>query len=162
MGGRGASGGGYGSSARTRATLATIESAMEKSSIIQEGIQYGASSPFGSGYWTRQLEYEITKESDRQGKEITIKQTDKIVSQLKTYVEREREKIKTQREKERREKAELEEKTRQAKEYFARTYNPNREQRDITSSTYKRADRSLRKQVDSVLGISRKYNRRKR
>lgn len=144
MGGRGASGG---------AVLTSVRSTIERSNTIQDAIRYGARSPFQSAAWVSNLEREISKEAFNRGKEITIKQVDSIVSQLKTHVETERERIRT-------EKAEEAEKTRQAKEYFARTYNPNREQREITSSTYQRADRALRQQVDNVLGISRKRRRR--
>lgn len=36
-----------------------------------------------------------------------------------------------------------------AKKYFREHYDPNREQREITSSTYKRAQKRLQKKVDS-------------
>lgn len=36
-----------------------------------------------------------------------------------------------------------------AKKYFREHYNPNREQREITSSTYKRAQKRLQKKVDN-------------
>lgn len=150
MGGRGSKGARGSGKTNGDAILASIKSTIEQSDIIQDGIHYGLSSPFQSAYWVSALEDEISREAFNRGEEITIKQVDNIVSQLKTYVEKERERIKAEREEEA-------EKTRLAKEYFARTYNQNRGQREITSSTYRRADKALRKHADSVLGISRKY-----
>lgn len=146
MGGRGGAG-----DVSSR-SLSAIKSSMEKSSIIQDAIQYNGPKVFQSSYWITQLENEISKNAFNRGKEITITQTNGIVSQLKKYVEKEHERLKQ-------EKAEEAEKTRIAKEYFARTYNKNKEQREITSVTYKRADKRMTKYVDSVLGITRKRRR---
>lgn len=49
-----------------------------------------------------------------------------------------------------------------AKRYFREHYNPNREQREITSSTYERAQRRLNENVDAYFGRGMEKKRRKR
>lgn len=49
-----------------------------------------------------------------------------------------------------------------AKRYFREHYNPNRGQREITSSTYERAQRRLNENVDSYFGRGMEKRRRKR
>ena len=49
-----------------------------------------------------------------------------------------------------------------AKRYFREHYNPNRGQREITSSTYERAQRRLNENVDSYFGRGMEKKRRKR
>lgn len=48
-----------------------------------------------------------------------------------------------------------------AKRYFREHYNPNRGQREITSSTYERAQRRLNENVDSYFGRGMEKKRRK-
>lgn len=43
-----------------------------------------------------------------------------------------------------------------AKRYFREHYNPNKEPREITSSTYKRAQNRLQSNVEAFLGTSKK------
>lgn len=48
------------------------------------------------------------------------------------------------------------------KRYFREHYNPNREQREITSSTYNRAQNNLQNSVDSFFGRGMKKKRKKK
>ena len=49
-----------------------------------------------------------------------------------------------------------------AKRYFREHYNPNREQREITSSTYKRAQNNLQSSVNSFFGRGMEKKRKKK
>ena len=51
--------------------------------------------------------------------------------------------------------SEEEKKIEYAKKYFREHYNPNKEPREITSASYKRAQSRLQKQVDTFMGIKR-------
>ena len=49
-----------------------------------------------------------------------------------------------------------------AKRYFREHYNPNREQREITSSTYKRAQNNLQGSVNSFFGRGMEKKKKKK
>lgn len=49
-----------------------------------------------------------------------------------------------------------------AKRYFREHYNPNREQREITSSTYKRAQNNLQNSVNSFFGRGMEKKKKKK
>lgn len=58
-------------------------------------------------------------------------------------------------------KTDEERKTAAAKKYFKEHYDPNRQQREITSSTYERAVARTQRDVDNFLGVKRKRKKRR-
>ena len=137
MGGRGASGG----SSSGRLALAAIEREIKERDYIKNSFQDGEKL-LTSAYFVDHVKSDIGKEAFNRGYEITTKQVDsmseKIISGIKPRGQRDADALDKAR--------------KEAKEYFAKTYNPNKEQREITSSTYKRAQGGLKRDADNWFG----------
>lgn len=139
MGGRGSAGGkmnGWGG----------IESKIV--SKFAETVKYGGYTSEklkASPTFVQSVSDAISKEAFMQDREITTKQLNKITNRVIDRLGAKREKTPRETEEQR--------KTREAKEYFKKNYNPNRPQREITSSTYERAQKWLNKDFDKWFGI---------
>lgn len=92
-----------------------------------------------SGVFIDKMEYKIAEiANDINAPDFSIKQTNYVVKRMVKELGSDNPKWSP-------ENVERE----KAKKYFREHYNPNREQREITSSTYKRAQKRLQKKVDS-------------
>lgn len=139
MGGRGASGGTGGKH------IASIEKSIREKDYYKNSYDDGQKL-LTSAYFMGQVKSDIGKEAFNRDYEITTKQVDAMAAKLVGEIKSQKQKRADV------ESTELAQKTREAKEYFARTYNPNRPAREITSSTYKRAQNRLTRGVNNWFG----------
>ena len=135
MGGRGGAGGGIGA----------VRSAVERSEFwksAKSNAYLGAEKLLKSPSFVESVKEAIGKEAFMRDYDITKKQVDTLANKMIKSI------------------AEKKESTEDyAKRYFREHYNPNREQREITSSTYKRAQNNLQNSVDSFFGRGMKKKR---
>ena len=137
MGGRGGAGGG----------LSAVRSAVERSEFwesAKSNAYLGAEKLLKSPTFVESVKQAIGKEAFMRDYDITQRQVDNLTSKMiKGLAEKKAPKKNTTK----KESAED-----YAKQYFREHYNPNREQREITSSTYKRAQNNLQGAVNSFFG----------
>jgi len=147
MGGRGGAGGG----------LSAVRSAVERSEFwesAKSNAYLGAEKLLKSPTFVESVKQAIGKEAFMRDYDITQRQVDNLTSKMiKGIAEKKAPKKNTTK----KESAED-----YAKQYFREHYNPNREQREITSSTYKRAQNNLQNSVDSFFGRGMKKKRKKK
>ena len=146
MGGRGSSSGIRATGGGKGGRFGGIENATV--SDFAEVVKYGgytADKLKKSPTFVQSVSEAISKKAFMQGKEITKKQLNKSTNRVIDKLGEMSQKV-TQETKEQR-------KTREAKEYFKKNYNPNKKKRKITSSTYERAQKRLNKDVNKWLGI---------
>ena len=138
MGGRGGAGGGIGA----------VRSAVERSEFwksAKSNAYLGAEKLLKSPTFVESVKEAIGKEAFMRDYDITKKQVDTLANKMIKSI------------------AEKKESTEDyAKRYFREHYNPNREQREITSSTYKRAQNNLQNSVDSFFGRGMKKKRKRK
>ena len=138
MGGRGGAGGGIGA----------VRSAVERSEFwksAKSNAYLGAEKLLKSPSFVESVKEAIGKEAFMRDYDITKKQVDTLANKMIKSI------------------AEKKESTEDyAKRYFREHYNPNREQREITSSTYKRAQNNLQNSVDSFFGRGMKKKGKKK
>ena len=138
MGGRGGAGGGIGA----------VRSAVERSEFwksAKSNAYLGAEKLLKSPSFVESVKEAIGKEAFMRDYDITKKQVDTLANKMIKSI------------------AEKKESTEDyAKRYFREHYNPNREQREITSSTYKRAQNNLQNSVDSFFGRGMKKKRKRK
>ena len=145
MGGRGGAGG---------TAIGGIRRNVESSDWWQSTKQYTKTPEklLNSPTFMESVKDEIGKEAFMRDYEITTKQVnflaEKMVRELHGKVKTAEKKTESAEE--------------YAKRYFREHYNPNRGQREITSSTYERAQRRLNENVDSYFGRGMEKKRRKR
>ncbi len=145
MGGRGGAGG---------TAIGAIRRNVESSDWWQSAKQYNKvpekllNSPTFMAY----VKDAIGKEAFMRDYEITVKQVNSLAEKMVRELHG---KAKTAEKK-------TESAEEYAKRYFREHYNPNREQREITSSTYKRAQRRLQENVNSYFGRGMEKKKRKR
>lgn len=147
MGGRGGAGVG----------LSAVRSAVERSEFwesAKSNAYLGAEKLLKSPTFVESVKQAIGKEAFMRGYDITQRQVDNLTSKMiKGLAEKKAPKKNTTK----KESAED-----YAKQYFREHYNPNREQREITSSTYKRAQNNLQNSVDSFFGRGMEKKRKKK
>lgn len=147
MGGRGGAGGG----------LSAVRSAVERSEFwesAKSNAYLGAEKLLKSPTFVESVKQAIGKEAFMRDYDITQRQVDNLTSKMiKGLAEKKAPKKNT---------AKKESAEDYAKQYFREHYNPNREQREITSSTYKRAQNNLQNSVDSFFGRGMKKKRKKK
>ena len=138
MGGRGGAGGGIGA----------VRSAVERSEFwksAKSNAYLGAEKLLKSPAFVESVKEAIGKEAFMRDYDITKKQVDTLANKMIKSI------------------AEKKESTEDyAKRYFREHYNPNREQREITSSTYKRSQNNLQNSVDSFFGRGMKKKRKRK
>lgn len=145
MGGRGGAGG---------TAIGAIRRNVESSDWWQSTKQYTKTPEklLNSPTFMESVKDAIGKEAFMRDYEITTKQVNSLAEKMVRELHG---KVKT-----------AEKKTESAEEYekryFREHYNPNRGQREITSSTYERAQRRLNENVDSYFGRGMEKKRRKR
>lgn len=101
------------------------------------------------------LKNAIGKQAFNRGYEITIKQVDSMAQQII-------DKFDSQKKSEMQKIMHEEAKSEEARRYFREHYNPNREQREITSSAYKRAQKRLTQNVENFLGMKEPQKRKRK
>lgn len=147
MGGRGGAGGGIGA----------VRSAVEHSEFwesAKSNAYLGAEKLLKSPTFVESVKEAIGKEAFMRNYDITQKQTDTLTNKMiRALAERKAPKNNN------REKESAED---YAKRYFREHYNPNREQREITSSTYKRAQNNLQNSVNSFFGRGMEKKKKKK
>ena len=142
MGGRGGAGGGIGA----------VRAAVERSEFwksAKSNAYLGAEKLLKSPTFVESVKDAIGKEAFMRDYDITIKQVDTLTNKMIKSIAEKKEATKK--------KESTED---YAKRYFREHYNPNREQREITSSTYKRAQNNLQNSVDSFFGRGMKKKRK--
>ena len=148
MGGRGGAGGGLGA----------VRSAEERSEFwksAKSNAYLGTEKLLKSPTFVESVKQAIGKEAFMRDYDITQRQVDNLTGKMiKSLAEK---KAPKKNNTEKKESAED-----YAKRYFREHYNPNREQREITSSTYKRAQNNLQNSVDSFFGRGMKKKRKKK
>lgn len=146
MGGRGGAGGGIGA----------VRSAVEHSEFwksAKSNAYLGAEKLLKSPTFVESVKEAIGKEAFMRNYDITQKQTDTLTNKMIRSLD----KGKAPKNNNRKESAED-----YAKRYFREHYNPNREQREITSSTYKRAQNNLQDSVNSFFGRGMEKKKKKK
>lgn len=134
--------GGRGATSILAGNLAKIKTEVISAYWIQENLRYSdVDKLIKSPTFMSNLQDEIGKQAFNNGYEITTREVSRLMDESINEMKSQQEKDNA------------------AKEYFKRTYNPNREQREITSSTYERAQRRLNSEVESFLGIKKKRKR---
>ena len=148
MGGRGGAGGGLGA----------VRSAVERSEFwksAKSNAYLGTEKLLKSPTFVESVKQAIGKEAFMRDYDITQRQVDNLTGKMiKSLAEK---KAPKKNNTEKKESAED-----YAKRYFREHSNPNREQREITSSTYKRAQNNLQNSVDSFFGRGMKKKRKKK
>jgi hypothetical protein len=146
MGGRGGAGGGIG----------VVRSAVERSEFwesAKSNAYLGAEKLLKSPTFVESVKEAIGKEAFMRNYDITQKQMDTLTNKMiRALTEK-----KTPKNNNREKSAED-----YAKRYFREHYNPNREQREITSSTYKRAQNNLQGAVNSFFGRGMEKKKKRR
>lgn len=145
MGGRGGSGG---------TAIGAIRRNVESSDWWQSTKQYTKTPEklLNSPTFMESVKDAIGKEAFMRDYEITVKQVNSLAEKMVRELHG---KVKTAEKK-------TESAEEYAKRYFREHYNPNRGQREITTSTYERAQRRLQENVDSYFGRGMEKKRRKR
>lgn len=145
MGGRGGAGG---------TAIGAIRRNVESSDWWQSTKQYTKTPEklLNSPTFMESVKDAIGKEAFMRDYEITTKQVNSLAEKMVRELHG---KVKTAEKK-------TESAEEYAKRYFREHYNPNRGQREITSSTYERAQRRLNENVDSYFGRGMEKKRRKR
>jgi hypothetical protein len=145
MGGRGGAGG---------TAIGKIRRNVESSDWWQSTKQYTKTPEklLNSPTFMESVKNAIGKEAFMRDYEITTKQVNSLAEKMVRELHG---KVKTAEKK-------TESAEEYAKRYFREHYNPNRGQREITSSTYERAQRRLNENVDSYFGRGMEKRRRKR
>lgn len=145
MGGRGGAGG---------TAIGKIRRNVESSDWWQSTKQYTKTPEklLNSPTFMESVKDAIGKEAFMRDYEITTKQVNSLAEKMVRELHG---KVKTAEKK-------TESAEEYAKRYFREHYNPNRGQREITSSTYERAQRRLNENVDSYFGRGMEKKRRKR
>lgn len=147
MGGRGGAGGGIGA----------VRSAVEHSEFWESAksdAYLGAEKLLKSPTFVESVKEAIGKEAFMRNYDITQKQTDTLTNKMIRALAEGKAPKNNNREKESAEDY--------AKRYFREHYNPNREQREITSSTYKRAQNNLQGSVNSFFGRGMEKKKKKK
>ena len=138
MGGRGGAGGGIGA----------LRSAVEHSEFwksAKSNAYLGAEKLLKSPTFVESVKEAIGKEAFMRDYDITQKQVDTLTNKMIRGIAEKKESTENY-----------------AKRYFREHYNPNREQREITSSTYKRAQNNLQSSVNSFFGRGMEKKRKKK
>ena len=147
MGGRGGAGGGIGA----------MRSAVEHSEFwesAKSNAYLGAEKLLKSPTFVESVKEAIGKVAFMRNYDITQKQTDTLTNKMIRALAEGKAPKNNNREKESAEDY--------AKRYFREHYNPNREQREITSSTYKRAQNNLQNSVNSFFGRGMEKKKKKK
>ena len=147
MGGRGGAGGGIGA----------VRSAVEHSEFwesAKSNAYLGAEKLLKSPTFVESVKEAIGKEAFMRDYDITQKQTDTLANKMIRSLDKGKAPKNNNRKKESAEDY--------AKRYFREHYNPNREQREITSSTYKRAQNNLQGSVNSFFGRGMEKKKKKK
>lgn len=147
MGGRSGAGGGIGA----------VRSAVEHSEFwesAKSNAYLGAEKLLKSPTFVESVKEAIGKEAFMRNYDITQKQTDTLTNKMIRALAEGKAPKNNNREKESAEDY--------AKRYFREHYNPNREQREITSSTYKRAQNNLQNSVNSFFGRGMEKKKKKK
>lgn len=147
MGGRVGAGGGIGA----------VRSAVEHSEFwesAKSNAYLGAEKLLKSPTFVESVKEAIGKEAFMRNYDITQKQTDTLTNKMIRALAEGKAPKNNNREKESAEDY--------AKRYFREHYNPNREQREITSSTYKRAQNNLQNSVNSFFGRGMEKKKKKK
>ena len=147
MGGRGGAGGGIGA----------VRSAVEHSEFSESAksnAYLGAEKLLKSPTFVESVKGAIGKEAFMRNYDITQKQTDTLTNKMIRSLDKGKTPKNNNRKKESAEDY--------AKRYFREHYNPNREQREITSSTYKRAQNNLQGSVNSFFGRGMEKKKKKK
>ena len=147
MGGRGGAGGGIGA----------VRSAVEHSEFwesAKSNAYLGAGKLLKSPTFVESVKEAIGKEAFMRNYDITQKQTDTLTNKMIRSLDKGKAPKNNNRKKESAEDY--------AKRYFREHYNPNREQREITSSTYKRAQNNLQDSVNSFFGRGMEKKKKKK
>lgn len=147
MGGRGGAGGGIGA----------VRSAVEHSEFwesAKSNAYLGAEKLLKSPTFVESVKEAIGKEAFMRNYDITQKQTDTLTNKMIRALAEGKAPKNNNREKESAEDY--------AKRYFREHYNPYREQREITSSTYKRAQNNLQNSVNSFFGRGMEKKKKKK
>ena len=147
MGGRGGAGGGIGA----------VRSAVEHSEFwksAKSNAYLGAGKLLKSPTFVESVKEAIGKEAFMRNYDITQKQTDTLTNKMIRSLDKGKAPKNNNRKKESAEDY--------AKRYFREHYNPNREQREITSSTYKRAQNNLQGSVNSFFGRGMEKKKKKK
>ena len=149
MGGRGGAGGGLGA----------LRSAVQHSEFwksAKSNAYLGAEKLLKSPTFVESVKEAIGKEAFMRDYEITQKQVDTLTNKMIRGIAEKKDITKSS-------TTEKKESTENyAKRYFREHYNPNREQREITSSTYKRAQNNLQSSVNSFFGRGMEKKRKKK
>lgn len=149
MGGRGGAGGGLGA----------VRSAVERSEFwksAKSNAYLGTEKLLKSPTFVESVKEAIGKEAFMRDYDITQKQVDTLTDKMIRGLAKGKE-VPKNNTTEKKESAED-----YAKRYFREHYNPNREQREITSSTYKRAQNNLQGSVNSFFGRGMEKKRKKK
>lgn len=147
MGGRCGAGGGIGA----------VRSAVENSEFwksAKSNAYLGAGKLLKSPTFVESVKEAIGKEAFMRNYDITQKQTDTLTNKMIRSLDKGKAPKNNNRKKESAEDY--------AKRYFREHYNPNREQREITSSTYKRAQNNLQGSVNSFFGRGMEKKKKKK
>ena len=147
MGGRGGAGGGIGA----------VRSAVEHSEFwksAKSNAYLGSEKLLKSPTFVESVKEAIGKASFMRDYDITQKQTDTLTNKMIRSLDKGKAPKKNNRKKESAEDY--------AKRYFREHYNPNREQREITSSTYKRSQNNLQASVNSFFGRGMEKKKKKK
>lgn len=147
MGGRGGAGGGIGA----------VRSAVEHSEFwksAKSNAYLGAEKLLKSPTFVESVKEAIGKAAFMRNYDITQKQTDTLTNKMIRSLDKGKAPKNNNRKKESAEDY--------AKRYFREHYNPNREQREITSSTYKRAQNNLQGSVNSFFGRGMEKKKKKK
>ena len=147
MGGRGGAGGGIGA----------VRSAVERSEFwesAKSNAYLGAGKLLKSPTFVESVKEAIGKEAFMRNYDITQKQTDTLTNKMIRSLDKGKAPKNNNRKKESAEDY--------AKRYFREHYNTNREQREITSSTYKRARNNLQDSVNSFFGRGMEKKKKKK
>ena len=146
MGGRGGSSGIRATGGGKGRGFVGIENATV--SDFAEAVKYGGYTSEklkSSPTFVQSVSDAISKKAFMQGKEITTKQLNESTNRVIDKLVAKSKKVTQETEEQR--------KTREAKEYFKKNYNPNKKKRKITSSTYERAQKRLNKDFNKWFGI---------
>lgn len=136
MGGRGGAGGGIG----------VVRTAVERSEFwerAKSSAYLGAEKLLKSPTFVESVKEAIGKEAFMRNYDITQKQVDTLTNKMIRALDEKKAPKNNNKEKSAED---------YAKRYFREHYDPNREQREITSSTYKRAQNNLQGAVNSFFG----------
>lgn len=147
MGGRGGAGGGIGA----------VRSAVERSEFwesAKSNAYLGSEKLLKSPTFVESVKEAIGKEAFMRDYDITKKQVDTLTNKMIRSLDKGKAPKNNNRKKESAEDY--------AKRYFREHYNPNREQREITSSTYKRAQNNLQGSVNSFFGRGMEKKKKRR